>query len=61
VFFIQNCIEKSLSEVDTALTRINVKIQHLDDDILRTVREQASESAKGTQNLESAKRAIVVK
>ena len=47
--------------MDSAIQRVNFKITRLDDEILKTVREQSAESSKGTQNLESAQRAIHVR
>ena len=46
--------------IDNIIHRVNAKAKKLDDDLLKTVREQASESSKGTQNLETAKQAITV-
>jgi hypothetical protein len=40
------------------MQRLSIKIGHLDEEILKTVREQSAESSKGAKNLENAKKAI---
>lgn len=50
--------EQSLSELDSAISQLKMKIARTDEEILKAVREQVSAGSKGKRDLEEAKKAI---
>ncbi len=50
--------ENSLTGLEMFIQRLNIKINKLDGEILKTVREQSAESTRGAKNLEDGKKAI---
>lgn len=61
VKFIFFCLlEQSLNNLDGAITRSKGKINRLDQEIRRAVREQVGAGSKGKQSLEQAKKDIQV-
>ena len=53
--------EQSLADIDMAVGKIRAKVQRIDDDIVKEVRNQSRAGNKGKKDLEDAKRSILVR